>query len=78
MKIDESILKDYLSPLMATYKQKVISIYPNATFFQGYIYDGRKRITETRWNISGIESEYYAWAWAYQDICDEMIRKLES
>jgi len=78
MKIHESFAKYHLRPAMENYKQNVVTIYPNAKFSQGFIYDGWRKITETRWNVSGIEAEYYAWMWAFDAIGQEMLRKLES
>ena len=89
MKIHKSFFDMYLKSATNEYKRFVTSIYPNAHFYNGFIYPNwsfrtrhdswlQRPITATRWNISGIEAEYYAWMWASQQIGEDMLRKLES
>jgi hypothetical protein len=77
MKIHSSFLNSFLKPATENHRQYVRSIYPNAVFQKGFIYDGTNRLTSTSWDLDGDEAEYYAWMWAYQHICDETLRKLE-
>jgi hypothetical protein len=78
MRYNKLFFDKYMKPAMENHKVYVISIYPSAHFMNGYIYDGWKELTETRWDIAGFEAEYYAWMWAYQNIGVKMLEKLES
>lgn len=78
MKIHKSFADIWLHPTMEIHKKYVTSVYPNAHFVNGFIYDGTSKLTGARWDLNGVEAEYYAWMWAYQLIGEEMLRKFES
>jgi hypothetical protein len=82
MKIHESFFDLHLKPACDEHKRFVLSVYPNSIFSKGFIYpcDGNylTPILSTRWDIEGLEAEYYAWMWAAEEISNQMLRKLES
>lgn len=80
MKSDTLFENTYLIPALEKHKEFVLSIYPNAYFSCGYIYNeifARFPINNRKfWSRSGIKTEYYAWLWAAEYIQEEIMEKL--
>ena len=78
IRVNDKLLGDYIVPLLEKHKKFVKEIYPNSYFLFGYIYssDPYKQLTTSRFAISGIEAEYYAWLWASEKLKEELLERL--
>lgn len=64
MRVNSKFLIDWMKPSIENNKQFVMQTYPNAIFMNGFIYNGWDKLTDARWDICGMQAEYYAWLWA--------------